>query len=1234
MAANMVRTEGDERRCMEQIDANHSCTALAQTTFATIMIPLFETTLAILRIAFWACRQLLLVLCHSRDLVFGRQEQFGIVHRTAAVDKRRQIHPRKLSKPLADIKGSYDVVVIGSGYGGGVAASRMARSQPKQTVCVLERGLERWPGQYPAGWWQVLKDMRIVGIIDLPYIRRFSIRIGRATGLYHWVFGRSGSVYVGSGLGGTSLLNANAFVRADPAVLRSSAWPEKLRLLGALDEYYRHAEDVLEPATCPAESIAKFRTLQKQAGAAGLSDRFGKVPLTTSFQDRRTSAGVEVKASTLNGNDCLGQNDGSKISTLVTYLADAWCHGAEITKVEYIVRAPSGGYTIYFRDASKSCDELSWVHAKRFVFLGAGPMGTTEILLRSKAHGLPLSDRIGSGMSANGCTLAFGEDLDLTTNPVASDNRQRSPPGPTITGCIDCRDVKLTSDRFLIQEGSFPTPAAVFFQWTNWSYKRVSDTRPWLRWIIKQFVRALRGGRSNLQTTQVYLSLGHDKANGTLQLDRGNLKLDMRDIAIESSQRRLYGILAAMTNAFHGVLKSPRLKFIVHPLGGARYASDGTPKTGCLSHTGELLTGVGSEVHKGLTVVDAAAVPTSLGANPLATITALAERSVSVVAANAGLSIDYATKSQFESQWRRKSTTAPRPGIEFRETMTGTLTAGRQSSVASLDVKVLLTRANDGTFSQGSIVGTLQCPMLSTNQLVIQSGVFRLFEVDHTRTGRVKMSYSMTAITSAGNEVCIRAEKVLEPEVCFSISRLWTASTTLYTSIRRSDGTELASGTLHLTIAALANLLGTLRPRGEDKASARRLQFAFLASFASKLMRPFLGPLMPLQFAEDAGTSTASLHPHPEASSVHMVTASDGHPIILRRYEPTVPGSKPRGDILFAPGAAMTYEFFAMPTAENNAMTYFTAAGYRCWILEHRLCKTEQADGRAPWTHYDLRLDIAAALETVSSHSSDGTKKPYLVAHCASAIACASGLLDGAIQAESVAGITASNVFTHPIVVPMNEAKAKLPTLRLYQALAGDHYPTTLSRHTSLVQRVLTELLRLYSASRRRDLCTSAACLRSQLAFGQLWSHHNLTVADHDYLHQVIGGVHTKALQLLKDMALLQEVTDDTGTSLVTPTNLQRLRGLRLFLFSNAKSDVYSLRATARSAEVLTEISGPGKVRRKVFEGFGHADCWMSEKAAGEGSVYQTVLEEVEEAMAVERQELKRVDSGVASVDG
>ena len=54
---------------------------------------------------------------------------------------------QRLAKDIASLKTHYTVVVVGSGYGAGVAASRLARAG--QSVCVLERGRELRPGEYP-----------------------------------------------------------------------------------------------------------------------------------------------------------------------------------------------------------------------------------------------------------------------------------------------------------------------------------------------------------------------------------------------------------------------------------------------------------------------------------------------------------------------------------------------------------------------------------------------------------------------------------------------------------------------------------------------------------------------------------------------------------------------------------------------------------------------------------------------------------------------------------------------------------------------------------------------------------------------------------------------------------------------------------------------------------------------------------------------------------------------------
>jgi len=162
--------------------------------------------------------------------------------------------------------------------------------------------------------------------------------------------------------------------------------------------------------------------LQKQAELIGLGNKFYRVPQTTRFVDGPNSTGVEMQASALTGMDPTGVNDGSKSTTLMNYLSDAWNWGAEMfckCEVRYVKKEPKGeGYIVYFawhgskRGAFKHhiYEDLMWVHARKCVFLGAGSLGTTEILLRSKEMGLKLSDTIGTGMSGNGDILAFGYD--------------------------------------------------------------------------------------------------------------------------------------------------------------------------------------------------------------------------------------------------------------------------------------------------------------------------------------------------------------------------------------------------------------------------------------------------------------------------------------------------------------------------------------------------------------------------------------------------------------------------------------------------------------------------------------------------------------------------------------------------------------------------------------------------------------------------------------------------------
>jgi choline dehydrogenase-like flavoprotein len=128
------------------------------------------------------------------------------------------------------MRSSYDVVVIGSGYGGGVAASRMARG--RQSVCVLERGKERWPGEFPVTTVDALKELHVSGEFAPGDRRGIPGKLadkGKPNGLYQFVVGEGQNVFLGNGLGGTSLLNANVFLESHPDVLNMEIWPEELR---------------------------------------------------------------------------------------------------------------------------------------------------------------------------------------------------------------------------------------------------------------------------------------------------------------------------------------------------------------------------------------------------------------------------------------------------------------------------------------------------------------------------------------------------------------------------------------------------------------------------------------------------------------------------------------------------------------------------------------------------------------------------------------------------------------------------------------------------------------------------------------------------------------------------------------------------------------------------------------------------------------------------------------------
>ena len=136
----------------------------------------------------------------------------------------------RLAKSLDQIKPRYDVVIVGSGYGGGVSASRLARAG--KSIAVLERGREVVTGEFPARFPDMRNEMRVTG-------KRMSL--GSETGLYDVRLGDDMHVLVGRGLGGGSLVNAGVALRPNQRVFNDPVWPGQIVQDGLLDEGYRRS---------------------------------------------------------------------------------------------------------------------------------------------------------------------------------------------------------------------------------------------------------------------------------------------------------------------------------------------------------------------------------------------------------------------------------------------------------------------------------------------------------------------------------------------------------------------------------------------------------------------------------------------------------------------------------------------------------------------------------------------------------------------------------------------------------------------------------------------------------------------------------------------------------------------------------------------------------------------------------------------------------------------------------
>jgi cholesterol oxidase len=533
------------------------------------------------------------------------------------------------------MKSAYDVVVVGSGYGAGVTASRLSRAG--QSVCVVERGREFLTGEFPSRLPELRRELQLNG---------GTMRSGSRTGLFDFRLGADIHVLVGCGLGGGSLINAGVGLRPDARVFADAAWPEEIGRDGLLDLGFSRANAMLRPSRYPkAQELTKYRALETASAAFGTLPV--AAPVVVSFEETVNPAGVAQPACTLCGDCCSGCNVGAKNTVAMTYLPDAKAHGADIfteLAVTHIAKR-DGGWRVHFVPSNETDAEGGFVDAKTVV-LGAGTLGSTEILLRSRDNGLALSDRLGEGFSANGDIIAFALGGKERVNAIGVGE----PPkfvgdsiGACVAGQIELPDGATLDNSMIIQEGVLPSALApllpVFF---------ISGGR--ILGAAQSLIKGVyQGPLSHLHT---FFVVSHDDARGRIRLDNGRAQIHWPGVAEQPVYARVDEALSKAAQAVGArYIKSPLSATTMgvkpataHPLGGCGMGEDAAQ--GVVNHKCQAFAGAkGEGVHAGLYVCDGAVIPRSIGVNPLLTITALAERAMVHLARDHNLGFDADAKT-------------------------------------------------------------------------------------------------------------------------------------------------------------------------------------------------------------------------------------------------------------------------------------------------------------------------------------------------------------------------------------------------------------------------------------------------------------------------------------------------------------------------------------------------------------------------------------------------------------
>ncbi|MGN5238044.1 MULTISPECIES: FAD-dependent oxidoreductase [unclassified Rhodococcus (in: high G+C Gram-positive bacteria)] len=511
----------------------------------------------------------------------------------------------------------YDVLVIGSGFGGSVSALRS--TEKGYRVGVLEAGRRFTDDELPKTSWRLRK------YLWAPAIGCYGVqRIHLLPDVL---------VMAGAGVGGGSLNYANTLYRPPSRFFQDPQWGHITDWEAELSPYYEQASRMLgvreNPSVTPADEV-----MRKVADDMGVGDTFGPTPVGVFFDEPGKTvpdpyfggAGPERTGCTECGSCMTGCRVGAKNTLVKNYLHLAERAGARIhplTTATRVTPRPGGGYEIETRSTDGIRKRRKAFTADQVV-VAAGTYGTARLLLAMRESGdlSRLSPRLGRVVRTNSeavlAATAQNRDVDYTegvaiTSSFHPDDHTHIEPvrygkGSNAIGLLQA----------LLVDGGGRVPRLAKFVGVAArnprAFLRSLSVRRWSERTVIALV--MQTDDNSLELAGRRSPLGHGV---TSKQGPGNPPPEWIPVGHEAVRRVGDEIGGDPGGSLLDLVNIP---MTAHFLGGCVIGD--SPETGVVD---PYLRAYG---HEGLHVVDGSVVTANLGVNPSLTITAQAERAMAL----------------------------------------------------------------------------------------------------------------------------------------------------------------------------------------------------------------------------------------------------------------------------------------------------------------------------------------------------------------------------------------------------------------------------------------------------------------------------------------------------------------------------------------------------------------------------------------------------------------------------